>query len=425
MKRLLFRLLWCPTVVLSRDGTLYDDGGIQLRLLFPEPGGEWLPHIFPHIDVAMKVGVAADAVRASPFSIVVCYHGGGRLAQLPTETAPSVPVMQSQTKCDPLLNAGSGSSSISDTFDVSPIDETGLAVVTVWVQSKHDFISPTSALGRPSRVYLWNDPVIAGRSLLGALNQRVGIPGSDGVGVELEGTTAELQAHLGVARSQEAAAWLRRAATTAGVGGSFAQSTLGKTLSGVREVSLVAMQLAVDAQGEIEGLSRDTVTSKASSALERVALVTISNSGYTDYTINAMATLRIKCGMPCVLRTVCLDPGCLATLRASSETADCPGTVTLVTKNSSGFKKEGEGDTVLSEFSNYRTVAFNTITRFKFVVIHELLLTHEFVLFADGDIAFLRPDFLDYLVSYMDLQTKLDVAVQCDLMVKIIIDIYI
>jgi hypothetical protein len=122
---------------------------------------------------------------------------------------------------------------------------------------------------------------------------------------------------------------------------------------------------------------------------------------------------------------VCLDPGCLATLRASSETADCPGTVTLVTKNSSGFKKEGEGDTVLSEFSNYRTVAFNTITRFKFVVIHELLLTHEFVLFADGDIAFLRPDFLDYLASYMDLQTKLDVAVQCDLMVKIIIDIYI
>jgi hypothetical protein len=73
----------------------------------------------------------------------------------------------------------------------------------------------------------------------------------------------------------------------------------------------------------------------------------------------------------------------------------------------------------LAEFSNYRTGAFNSITRFKFVVLHELLLTHEFVLFADGDIAFLRPDFLVYLANYMDVLPDLDVAAQCDLMVLI------
>jgi hypothetical protein len=36
--------------------------------------------------------------------------------------------------------------------------------------------------------------------------------------------------------------------------------------------------------------------------LNDVALITISNSGYSDYTLNTMASLRIRCRLPCVLQ---------------------------------------------------------------------------------------------------------------------------
>ena len=36
--------------------------------------------------------------------------------------------------------------------------------------------------------------------------------------------------------------------------------------------------------------------------LEQVALVTISNLGYSDYTLNAMASLRIHCRLSCALQ---------------------------------------------------------------------------------------------------------------------------
>jgi hypothetical protein len=370
--------------------------------------------MFPQLDVEVGNGVAADAVRASPFSTLVCYYGNKSLLHAAVE-----PESDTRAICNPMLDAASSSSELSRTLDISPIDNrTGLAVVTAWMQSEHDVISPKYALGQPSRVYLWDDPILAGRTLLGALYHRVDNLCPIEVGFDLEGTTMELVAHLGVARSQEAAAWLRRAAENDSSSSLLARAALAETLNDSREFSLAPVRAFEETQEQelIEGsLAYQAPTSSKASVLERIAFVTISNMGYVDYTINAMATLRINCGMPCFLRTVCVDPGCMSTLQASSEVTECPETVTLLRTD---FDTDDVKGATFSNFSNYRSSGFNAITRYKFVVIHDFLLTHKYVIFTDGDIAFLRPDFLDYLTSYMDLQPNLDLAAQCDLMVR-------
>ena len=412
-------LLLCCRIVLSRDGQAHDNDGVYVHILYPRPGSVWSPRMFPQLDVEVGNGIAADAVRASPFSTLVCYDGHGLLLHGMGELEPNTSAV-----CNPIMDAASSSSTLSRIVDVSPIDiQTGLAVVTAWIQSVHDVITPMSALGKPSRVYVWNDPIVAGRSLLGALNRRTGNLESTKEGFDLEGTTTELMTHLGVARSQEAAAWLRRAAEGNSFINSMAHAALMETLNDSREFSLAPIRALDKAQDQevLGDAAREQLATNLGPALskasasERIALVTISNMGYVDYTINAMATLRINCGMPCLLRTVCADSGCLSKLQASSEVAECPETVSLLTTD---FDKDDLKGSSLSNFSNYRTSGFNAITRYKFVVIYDFLLTHEFVLFADGDIAFLRPDFIDYLANYMDLQPNLDLAAQCDLMVR-------
>jgi len=75
----------------------------------------------------------------------------------------------------------------------------------------------------------------------------------------------------------------------------------------------------VDTEGSYSwsGIPRDGESKKATDLdsnkttaqlLEDVALITISNAGYSDYTLNAMASLRIHCRLPCVLQ-VTLAPG--------------------------------------------------------------------------------------------------------------------
>jgi hypothetical protein len=52
------------------------------------------------------------------------------------------------------------------------------------------------------------------------------------------------------------------------------------------------------------GPSAEDSDSDAATArlLARVALVTLSNSGYADYTLNAMVSLRVHCRLACALQ---------------------------------------------------------------------------------------------------------------------------
>jgi hypothetical protein len=50
---------------------------------------------------------------------------------------------------------------------------------------------------------------------------------------------------------------------------------------------------------------REESDARMAALLNRVALVTISNIGYSDYTLNAMASLRLFCRLPCALQVCC------------------------------------------------------------------------------------------------------------------------
>lgn len=57
-----------------------------------------------------------------------------------------------------------------------------------------------------------------------------------------------------------------------------------------------------------DGQSRTATNSisdeRTAQRLDDVTLITISNSGYSDYTLNAMASLRIHCKLPCLLQVI-------------------------------------------------------------------------------------------------------------------------
>ena len=93
---------------------------------------------------------------------------------------------------------------------------------------------------------------------------------------------------------------------------------------------------------------------------------------------------------------------------------------------------------LLSRTHPLSCVPCSPCARYKFVAIHALLQTFEVVLFADGDVVFLRPDFITHIAAVMGLrpdgglngakegrrritqQKGLDLAAQCDLMGPVI-----
>ena len=192
--------------------------------------------------------------------------------------------------------------------------------------------------------------------------------------------------------------WFQQVSQGVGPYVQAASSALGRPIG-----SFVSESLDLQPRGNVavetlpdspQKMPRPLESSDTTNIFSRLALVTLSNAGYVEYTLNAYASLRIKCGLTCVLRTFCVDIDCYNTLRSSPETASCPETVTLAEASA----RESNA-TALKDFSSYREGAFNAITRFKFVAIHQLLISFEFVVFTDGDIAFLRPDVFSYLVK--------------------------
>eukprot|EP00614_Pseudopedinella_elastica_P005259 CAMPEP_0172599988 /NCGR_PEP_ID=MMETSP1068-20121228/20111_1 /TAXON_ID=35684 /ORGANISM="Pseudopedinella elastica, Strain CCMP716" /LENGTH=704 /DNA_ID=CAMNT_0013400427 /DNA_START=81 /DNA_END=2195 /DNA_ORIENTATION=+ len=142
---------------------------------------------------------------------------------------------------------------------------------------------------------------------------------------------------------------------------------------------------------------------------ERVALVTLSNAGYADYTLNALVSLR-RCGLPCTLQVVCIDEGCVE-LVAQEANRGCDlgrggdmkvhlASTLLDGKAAFGRRlSEGKGEQP-SAFASYGSDSFNAIVQYKFAAIHHFLKRRDFVIFTDGDVVFLQHDFvLDALAA--------------------------
>jgi hypothetical protein len=110
------------------------------------------------------------------------------------------------------------------------------------------------------------------------------------------------------------------------------------------------------------------------------AFITLTNSGYIDYTRNCLKSLeQIKSEL--ALKSYCIGQ---------------TGYDTLVKE---GYPCELIDQENNSNFQTFRNGNWSNITYNKFQIIYDNLLKYDYVCFTDGDIVFENPGFYDYLIE--------------------------
>jgi len=113
-----------------------------------------------------------------------------------------------------------------------------------------------------------------------------------------------------------------------------------------------------------------------------IAFVTLSTSGYIDFTLNCLKSLE-KCKCKHELITYCIGKkGC--DILASH-----------------GYKSILIDEEENSNFQNIRSGNWSNIVYHKFVIIHENLQKYDFVCFTDGDIVYEREGFFKHMLDRM------------------------
>lgn len=107
-----------------------------------------------------------------------------------------------------------------------------------------------------------------------------------------------------------------------------------------------------------------------------LSFITLTNQGYLPYTLNCLKSLQ-KIGIT--------DLKCYAIGQSAYKK--------LASKQYQAVYIEDELNT---NFQIFRRGNWADITFYKFKIIHENLLTNDFVCFTDGDIVFKNPDIFDY-----------------------------
>lgn len=111
-----------------------------------------------------------------------------------------------------------------------------------------------------------------------------------------------------------------------------------------------------------------------------IKFITLTNTGYIDYTLNCLKTLeniQSKINMHCY----CIGRD---------------GYEELINK---GYTCELIDEEENSNFQTFRNGNWSNITYNKFKIIYDNLLTNTYVLFSDGDIVYENNDFLEYLLT--------------------------
>ena len=112
----------------------------------------------------------------------------------------------------------------------------------------------------------------------------------------------------------------------------------------------------------------------------KIAFITLTNSGYIDYTLNCLQSLdNINLHIP--LHCYCIGKSCYNNL------------------SSNGYKCSLIDEEENSGFSTYKNGNWSNIVFNKFKIIHENLLKHEYVCYTDGDVVYENDDFLGYLIE--------------------------
>ena len=423
------------------------------------------------LHIAFSDGPGADRVRADPAAHQICYTGDGGRSTVCSPLGGEGPaqvidvrdfgagvheaeLLALSSSLPPDTRVSADSARLGATR-VDTSGRGGLGLLRAWLCAAG---APGVGLGPGDAVYVWEDPVEAEAELrrrlvvletcckdgdsCGSCGGGSG-SGSGGNDIHVESRGA-LQYHLGLCLVQQlqldaggdgggngggrfvelvsgAAEALGRAAEL-GVGGAAEELRLLKAAARARDSATAGSSTGAGASalgpGSPQGSGGsgddadydgdDDDDDGLAALLGRVALVTITNAGYADYTLNAMASLRSQCSLPCVLQAVCLDASCHARLSASPEVRGCPETVHLAASllaaydDMAGGSSGVEGGGSLSKFASYNTPGFNAIVRYKFAVIRHFLGLREVVVFTDGDIVFLKRSFLGDVLRHLD-----------------------
>jgi hypothetical protein len=111
-----------------------------------------------------------------------------------------------------------------------------------------------------------------------------------------------------------------------------------------------------------------------------ISFITLTNTGYLDYTMNCLESLK-RINMTDKLEIYCIGK---------------EGCDKLKTNGYSSHLIDSEQNT---NFQTFRTGNWANITYYKFEIIYENLLKNEYVCFTDGDIVYENNSFFDYLLT--------------------------
>jgi hypothetical protein len=113
---------------------------------------------------------------------------------------------------------------------------------------------------------------------------------------------------------------------------------------------------------------------------DNIAFITLTNTGYIDYTLNCLESLK-RINMKKQLEVYCIGKDGYNTLQLNDISCN------LI------------DDEQISKFETFRTGNWSNITYYKFEIIYKKLLKSEYVCFTDGDIVYENNCFFDYLLN--------------------------
>ena len=114
-----------------------------------------------------------------------------------------------------------------------------------------------------------------------------------------------------------------------------------------------------------------------------VAFITLTNSGYVNYTMNCIESLR-KINTKIQLQTYCIGK---------------EGYDRLI---NNGISSQLIDDEQNSNHQTFLNGNWSNITYYKFEIIYENLLKYDYVCFTDGDIVYENANFIDFLLQNID-----------------------
>jgi hypothetical protein len=112
----------------------------------------------------------------------------------------------------------------------------------------------------------------------------------------------------------------------------------------------------------------------------KIAFITLTNTGYIEYTLNCLSTLK-NIGLHQELHCYCIGEEGYEILKSNNYKT------TLIKDNEN------------SKFEEFRSGNWSSIVQNKFKIIHENLINNDYVCYTDGDIVYENIEFYNYLIK--------------------------